>query len=226
MNKLLREEDLAAPIAVRTLHEELVDRLRALIVDGALEPGAKINEQALCDRFGVSRTPLREALRSLAGEGLVIQTPRRGAAVAAITRSDLEEAFPIVGALEALAGELAAPNLTDADLERARELQKRLEAAHRQNDLAEHRAANDEVHALIQGAAANPTLTRMIQGLDAKVSRARRMANLSADRWAQAVDEHQEILAAMEARDGARLGAVLKRHLANKLSTLLAQLPE
>ncbi|MEL6318001.1 MAG: GntR family transcriptional regulator [Pseudomonadota bacterium] len=226
MNRPLRDHDLQAPIAVRTLHDELVDRLRSLIVDGTLAPGMKVNEQMLCDQFGVSRTPLREALRSLAGEGLIVQTPRRGAMVAPITRADLEEAFPIVGALEALAGELAAPNFTDADLIAADALQTRLEAAHADGDLAAHRAANEATHALILKVAANPTLERLIRGLDARVSRARRMANLSAERWGQAVTEHREILEAMRARDGAWLGAALKRHLANKLSALRDHLPD
>lgn len=216
--------DGSDPIHRGTLHDELVDRLRDLIVEGALEPGAKVNEQALCDRFGVSRTPLREAVRSLATEGLVVLTPRRGASIAEITRQDIEEAFPIVGALEALAGELACQNITDAALARARQLQGTLEAQHGRGDLQGYSATNAEIHRLILSAAANPTLSRMLDSLDGRVRRARTLANMSDARWTAAVAEHREILAALEARDGAALGQALKRHIANKLTALCERL--
>lgn len=216
--------DGADTIPRGTLHDELVDRLRDLIVAGELAPGSKVNEQALCDRFAVSRTPLREAIRSLAAEGLVVLTPRRGAAIAEVTRQDLEEAFPIVGALEALAGELACQNISDAEVARARRLQELLEAQHRHGDLQGYSATNAEIHRLILSAAENPTLTRMLKSLDGRVRRARYLVNISGARWAAAVAEHHEILEALEARDGAALGRVLKRHIANKLRSLCEQL--
>lgn len=207
-----------------TLHDQLVDRLRVLIIEGKLEPGSKVNEQSLCERFAVSRTPLREALRSLASEGLVVLTPRRGASIAEVTRQDLEEAFPIVGALEALAGELACQNITETELARARRLQEQLVAQHRHGDLQGYSATNAEIHRLILKAAGNPTLARMLKSLDGRVRRARYLVNMSGARWAAAVAEHGEILEALEARDGARLGAILKRHIANKLASLCERL--
>ncbi|MEL6283629.1 MAG: GntR family transcriptional regulator [Pseudomonadota bacterium] len=207
-----------------TLHDELVDRLRDMIVEGDLAPGSKVNEQSLCERFAVSRTPLREALRSLAGEGLVVLRPRRGAAIAEVTRQDLEEAFPILGALEALAGELACQKITDAEIDRARALQARLVAHHRAEDLHGYSATNAEIHRLIMSVANNPTLARMLKSLDGRVRRARYLVNMSGARWAAAVAEHEEILAALEDRDSARLGAVLKLHIANKLASLCEQL--
>ncbi len=217
-------ESPIAPIATRTLHDELTDRLRTMILDCRLAPGAKVNEGALSAEFRVSRTPLREALRSLAGEGLVVLTPRRGATVAEVTRADLEEAFPILGALEALAGELACTRITEAGIGRIRALQAELEAAHAARDLAAYRRANDAIHRLILETAGNATLERLMQGLDGRVRRARAMANLAPARWAQAVAEHAEITEALAARDGERLAAILKRHIANKLAALRAQL--
>lgn len=214
---------MVEPIARGTLHDLLADRLRDLIVKGDLEPGAKVSEQALCERFSVSRTPLREALRSLAAEGLVVLTPRRGASIAEVTRKDLDEAFPILGALEALAGELACRNISDAEIARIRRLQEVLTAQHRHGDLQGYSATNAEIHQRILAAASNPTLARMLKSLDGRVRRARYMANLSGARWAAAVAEHEEILSALAARDGARLGAVLKRHIANKLASLRDQ---
>ncbi len=105
------------PISRASLHEELAVRLRKMIVEDELLPGTRIKEPELCERFAVSRTPLREAMKVLAPEGYVRLTPNRGATVAELTAEDLEEAFPVMGALEALAGELAARNATHAQIE-------------------------------------------------------------------------------------------------------------
>ncbi len=95
------------PIKRQSLHDELTERLRHLIIEGNLAPGAKLSEKDPCDTFGVSRTPLRETLKVLATEGLVELTPNRGASVARLILSDLGETFPIMGALEAVSGEIA-----------------------------------------------------------------------------------------------------------------------
>lgn len=212
-----------APIDRKLLHEELADRLRALILEGTLAPGERLTEQALCDRFGVSRTPLREALRRLTAEGLVQARPGRGVTVAALTLAELEEAFPVIGALEALAGELAVPRLTPGLIDRAAQLQDRLVRQHAARDLTGYFATNEAIHALIRETAANPTLTAQIAGLESRVRRARCMANLSDARWAAAVAEHGEIQAAIEARDAGRLSEVLRVHLANKFASLKAR---
>lgn len=204
----------------RTLHDELVDRLRRQIVEGELAPGDKINEKALCQTYQVSRTPLREALKVLAREGLVVLTPHRGAQVSMLTVEDMEEAFPVIGALEALAGELACRNATDAEIARIEALHDRMATAHDMRDRTKYFRLNQQIHDALAKAARNPTLTTMREMLDGRVSRARYYVNISAPRWDQAMEEHREILAALTARDGTRLGAVLKRHLANKLETL------
>lgn len=209
-----------------TLPSALVDSVRRMIIEGALAPGAKVNEAALCARFDVSRTPLREALRTLETEGLVVLRPRRGAIVAPFTLEELDQTFPVLAALEALAGELACPNLTDADLAHARALQRELEDSHREGDLHRYGLANAATHELIMEAAGNPTLTRMLRSLEGRARRARYLVNMSPTRWAAAVAEHRSILAAMEARDAARLSEELKLHISNKLRSLRAQLAE
>ena len=98
--------NLSAPIHRPSLHEELVDRLREMIVEDHFQPGEKIPEKSLCDSFGVSRTPLREALKVLASEGLVVLTPNRGSRVATVTPEELANTFPVLAALERLVGEL------------------------------------------------------------------------------------------------------------------------
>lgn len=88
----------------RPLHEEAAERLRDMIVEGELPPGERITEQSLCDRMGLSRTPLREAIKTLTSEGLIVLQPNRGATVASLSLDDIEDTFRVIGALEALAG--------------------------------------------------------------------------------------------------------------------------
>ena len=204
----------------RSLHDELVERLRRQIVEGELAPGEKISEKALCEAYGVSRTPLREALKVLASEGLVVLTPHRGAHVSMLTIEDLEEAFPVIGALEALAGELACANATDAEIERISMLHLKMATAYRNRDRQAYFRLNERIHEALAAAARNPTLDRMRQMVGGRVARARYHANISTARWDRAMKEHEAILAALKARDGARLGRLLKAHLANKLESL------
>jgi len=214
----------ATPLPRHTLHDLLVERLRAQIVEGALAPGEKVNEKALCEAFGVSRTPLREAMKVLAHEGLVALTPHRGAQIAHLTLADLEQAFPVIGALEALAGELACAQATDREIEEIAQLHGQMEKAWKKRDRAAYFHLNQEIHEAMARAARNPVLDQMRGMLSGRVARARYFANISTPRWDQAMKEHNEILAALKARDGERLGSVLKAHLAHKLQTLRAVL--
>jgi DNA-binding GntR family transcriptional regulator len=213
---------MTSAIPRRSLHDELVDRLRRQIVEGGLAPGDKISEKDLCETYGVSRTPLREALKVLAREGLVVLTPNRGAHVSMLTVADLEEAFPVIGALEALAGELACARATDAEIAAIARLHEKMAAAYRRGDRQGYFRLNQQIHEAMAEAARNPTLNQMRATLDGRVSRARYYANISAARWAQAMDEHEEILAALTARDAGKLGLALKSHLRHKLETLRA----
>ena len=204
----------------RSLHDELVERLRRQIVEGGLEPGQKISEKALCAAYDVSRTPLREALKVLAREGLVVLTPHRGAHVSMLTVEDIEEAFPVIGALEALAGELACERATDGEITKISFLNMKMATAYRNRDRRKYFRLNQQIHEALAAAARNPTLNQMRSTLDGRVSRARYYANIPTARWDQAMGEHDAIVAALKARDGERLGRILKDHLAHKLETL------
>src|ERR1043165_8493718 len=106
----------------RLLHETVVDRLRDMIVHGELKAGTKLNERVLCESLGTSRTPLREALKYLASEGLVRLLPNRGAIVAPLEAERVKQTFAVMGALEALAGELACRNASDGEINEIRGL--------------------------------------------------------------------------------------------------------
>ncbi len=208
------------PLERGSLTDMLLARLRDLIVEGDLAPGARVPERELCQRFDVSRTPLREALKVLASEGLIVLTPNRGATVAKLTLDDIEEMFPVMGALEGLAGELAAARITEDGLAELRALHYQMVLHWKRHELAPYFRLNQRIHELILEAAGNPTLAQMYRGLAGRIRRARYLANMSAERWANAVGEHEAILAALEVRDGPGLARILRAHLANKCETV------
>lgn len=210
----------ATPLRRRSLHEELSESLRELIVSGELPPGRKVPEKELCELYGVSRTPLREALKVLATDGLVTLEPNRGAWVSQITRQDLDEVFPVMGALEALAGELACRHITDKEIKAIRSLHDRMVGHYEARELDAYFALNQRIHEAILAAARNDTLTLQYRSLATRVRRARYVANMTPERWKRATEEHVAIMDCLETRDGAGLSAVLKRHLENKQETV------
>jgi DNA-binding GntR family transcriptional regulator len=199
-----------------SLHEKLVVLLRDLIVEGDIEPGARISERLLCERFGVSRTPLREALKVLASEGLVELLPNRGARIARLDDKDVADMFEVMAALEALAGRLACARIGEAALAEIRALHYQMLAHYMRRHLPEYFRLNQAIHEAIVEAAANPVLKATYLGLSGRIRRARYRANMSDERWAAAVAEHEEIMTALGARDGETLAAILDRHLRNK----------
>lgn len=214
----------ATPILRRPLHEDAVEQLRALIVEGELAPGARLNERVLCEQLAISRTPLREALKLLATEGLVQLLPNRGAVVAGLDPARLADTFAVMGALEALAGELVCARANDAAIADIRALHFDMLAMHARGDLAGYFRYNQQIHLRIVEASGNPVLFNTYRQLNANVRRARYMANLSRERWDAAVQEHEAILRALAARDAPRLKALLAEHLARKLSAVVGAL--
>jgi DNA-binding GntR family transcriptional regulator len=167
--------------------------------------------------LGTSRTPLREALKYLASEGLVDLLPNRGAIVAPLDRERVKQMFVVLGALEALAGELACRSASDADINEIRALHFQMLAHHARRELGDYFRLNQEIHLKIVDAGGNEPLAEIYRSLNGHVRRARYMANLSQERWDKAVKEHEEILDAITRRDGTTLQRILRDHLANKL---------
>jgi DNA-binding GntR family transcriptional regulator len=199
-----------------SLHEKLVIQLRDLIVEGEIEPGARISERLLCERFGVSRTPLREVLKVLASEGLVDLLPNRGARVARLNDKDVGDMFEVVAALEALSGRLACARISEPALADIRALHYRMIAHYLRRQLPEYFRLNQAIHEAIVDAAENPVLKATYLGLSGRIRRARYLANMSDERWAAAVAEHEKILTALSERDGEKLARILDAHLKNK----------
>ena len=201
-----------------SLHEELVERLRNLVMEDDLKPGEKVPEKELCERFAVSRTPLREALKVLASEGLVILQANRGARVAEVTREETENTFPVLAVLEELAGKLACERMDDAAVAYIERRHTAMIAAYAARDRPTYFQANQDIHkALVQGAQ-NAVLASHHKNLAMRVHRTRFMVNLSEDRWAQAIEEHEQMMEKLRARDADGLGALMKTHMMNKFA--------
>jgi DNA-binding GntR family transcriptional regulator len=200
-------------IAQHSLHDELLSRLRSMIVSGQFQPGEKIPERQLCDQFGVSRTPLREALKVLAAEGLVQLAPNRGAMVAVLTPEGLEDCLPIAMAVEALAGRLACEAITDAEIEAVKDFHKRMRAEHEAGNVA---AYLDLVHQATRAMVAstrNPLLTEICDTLFYRIGRNRLAPHISREEAREDLADQEQILKALEARQCDELAGLLKRRM-------------
>ncbi len=203
------------------LHDQLTQRLRTLLVEGRIAPGAKLNERELCEALHVSRTPLREAIKRLAAEGLVDLLPNRGAVALKLNEADVEHAFEVLAALEGLSGEHAAARASDAEIAEIRALHFEMRACHARQDLSGYYRLNARIHAAINAAARNPLLTQTYTHLNARVQALRFRTNQDSAKWQRAVLEHERMVDALAARDGAALREVLVQHLQHKRDTVL-----
>jgi DNA-binding GntR family transcriptional regulator len=201
------------PLNRRTLHDEVVDRVRNLVIEGQLAPGARIHESQLGNALGVSRTPLREALKVLASEGLIELVPGRGAVVKRLTQEDVRDMLDVLDALETLAGRLACRNASDEDIASLRAVHDDMMALYATGNRLEYYWRNQAIHAGLAALSGNALLASLHQTIAARLKRIRFIGNEEPDKWAEAVAEHEAMIAALEARDGARLAEVIHRHL-------------
>jgi len=213
---------LALPAGV--LHLQVGTRLRQLIVEGAIAPGAKLNERALAEKLHVSRTPLREAIRMLAAEGLVDLLPNRGAVAVQLTVQNIADTFEVVAGLEAQSGELAAERITDGELSEIRALHYEMLAAHTRRDLPTYYRLNAAIHTQINAAARNPVLTHTYRTVNARLQALRFRSNQDEAKWTRAVQEHERMIELLAAGDGPRLRKLLIMHVEHKRDAVLAQI--
>jgi DNA-binding GntR family transcriptional regulator len=218
---------LNSTVIVRApLHVQVAERLRILIDSGELAPGTRLNEIELCNTMGVSRTPLREAIRSLATEGLIELQPNRGAIVSIVSQEDVTEILPIMASLEGLGGRLAAMHMDQSKIAQVRKIHNQMISHYKNNEVAEYFETNRLIHELITEGSGNQTLVDTINSLSAKVRRARFTAQMTKESWAKAVSEHEEMIAALEAQDPDRLEAILVQHVETKRATILGSIEQ
>lgn len=215
---------VAAAIDRQGLSSVVTARLRAMIVEGVLPPGTRLNERVLCEQLAVSRTPLREAFKTLAVEGLVELLPNRGAVVAQMSITDIEQTFEVMGALEGLSGQLACARITDREIAEVKALHYEMLAAHARRDLPAYYKVNHAIHDRINAAAGNAVLTATYQQINARIQSLRFRSNFNQEKWDEAVREHGAMLDALEKRDGEALRALLQQHLLNKRNSVVTDL--
>jgi DNA-binding GntR family transcriptional regulator len=205
-----------------SLHGTAVAALRERIVSGQVLPGMFLREKELCEELGISRTPLREAIRTLAREGLVRLAPNRGAVVSALDLGEVEALYQAVGHLEAGAARLACRCASEDEIAEVRIIHHQMMILYVRRELQDYLALNQRIHRGIVAASHNPVLLELWDLLAPRVRRARSLANHDPARWDAAVHEHEAMLEALTARDGDRLGALMEPHYLNGLQVIRA----
>lgn len=203
------------------LHDTVVEYLRNFIVEGVLSPGTKLNERELCETLGISRTPLREAIKVLAAEGLVDIVPNRGATVTRLSEVEVREMFEVMSGLEAFSGLLACERITPEELANIKALHYTMLACHAKGDLPGYYTKNHQIHDEINRASRNNVLTDLYQSINRRLQALRFRSNFSAAKWNKAIQEHSDMIEALEARDGDRLARILRAHLLEKRDAVL-----
>lgn len=209
------------PLVPQDLTHQAAARLRTWLVEGRIAPGAKLNERVLAEALKVSRTPLREAIKLLATEGLVDLLPNRGAVAVRLTEDDIRHSFEVLAELEAMSGRLAAERITEAALAELKAQHYEMLAAYTRRDLSAYYRLNAAIHDAINRAAQNPVLTGAYRRINARVQSVRFRTNQNGAKWDRAVTEHEQMVRALEARDGTALARVLVQHLLNKRDAVL-----
>jgi DNA-binding GntR family transcriptional regulator len=221
-NKGMSADVIAIPRAA--LHQQVAHRLRQMLVENRIAPGAKLNERELAEVLHVSRTPLREAIRMLAAEGLVELLPNRGAIAVELSEADVRHTFEVMAGLEGMSGELAAQRITDAELSEIRAMHYEMMACWTRRDLSNYYRLNSRIHEAINRAAGNPVLTATYRQVNARLQALRFRSNQDEQKWKRAVKEHERMVDALAARDAAAMRDVLVQHLQHKRDVVIEQL--
>lgn len=195
-----------------SLHEQVVEKLRLIISRGDLAAGERINEAALSEALGVSRTPMREAVKLLASEGILELLPGRGARVKRFSAEELHDIFEVIGALERHAVETVVGGITPQGFAEIEKLQSRMEAELAARNRRAYFLVNQRMHALLVKLAGNPTLSATHEALTKKARHDRHITLMSDERWLESAKEHAAIHAAITARDARQAGLLMLEH--------------
>lgn len=201
------------------LRDQVRDELRKQIIHGQLKPGQRLVEQALADEFGVSRIPVREALRMLEAEGIVSVAPRVGAMVSALTRSDLEYLYEVRTALEVQVFRLAAERATPQDIQRLQQLMEQARLAANTGDHADNIKINIEFHEMVTEIVGNPFLSSMLEPLNSRLG----LLFGQSHEHERQLTEHTGLVEAIADRDGERAAAAALAHIRTSRAHALDQ---
>ena len=201
------------PIMRVSLHEEVLSRMREMLVEGRWQPRQVIPELEVCAELDVSRPPVREALKVLAAEGLVEVSPRQGAVIRIMAPDEARQVFEATGDLEAAAGRHACARASETSIARIRKLHEQMQAAFQQGRRRPYFETNQAIHRAIVEAGGNPVLAGVHQTLLARMRRIRYACTNEPEDWLGAMREHEQMLEALLARDGEALAAILITHM-------------
>ena len=199
----------------RSLHDEVVGRIRDMIIEGEILAGAHVPERIICEKLGISRTPLREAYKVLAAEGVLTLLPNRGAVVTQLTQQDVDDILRMIGLIEGTAAERACGLISAAEIHAIEDLHNQMIEYFEQRAISDYFKINQRIHAAIVAAAQSPQMQLTHSALSKRVQRYRFAGNAESARWSRAVREHEQILITLKDRDGALLNAMLQAHLRN-----------
>ncbi|MBA3478940.1 MAG: GntR family transcriptional regulator [Lautropia sp.] len=226
LDALLAVHATQAPHRKGELHRTTASVLRNMIITGVLAPGERLNERELCERLRVSRTPVREAIKTLTQEGLLQSLPNRSPVVAPLDATQTSALIDVVSTIEGLAGELAAKRISDAQVAELGILHYTMLRHHAHDELPGYFEANKAFHRRIVECADNPVLLWVWDLLALRVDRARYASNLWPTRWQKAIDEHAAILDRLAARDADAVSQRMRQHVRNGLSLAVAAADE
>ena len=207
--------------AYKPLREIVSDALRQAIRDGLLPPGERLMEIPLAEELGVSRTPIREAIRILEQEGLVVMIPRRGTYVADMSLKDVTEVFELRSILEELAAELAAERITNEEIEALEQHLVEIGNYMNENNLDKVVQADILFHEILYKASRNDRLVEMINNLREQTLRFRTLSMSQTGRLAKTWDEHRQLVEAISDRDVERARQIARIHMEESEKTLL-----
>ena len=214
--------DISLPVnEYLPLRDVVFEALRQAILGGKLLPGERLMEIHLANQLGVSRTPVREAIRKLELEGLVIMIPRRGAVVAEITRTDLEDVLEVRMALEELAVRKACVNITDTQLTELARASRRFAECVKHDDLTASAQADVDFHEIISSATGNRRLIHILDNLREQIYRYRLENLKDKGAYPALIRQHAEILSALEARDEERAAKAIRSHIEEQRRSIL-----
>ena len=211
----------SAKIPTTALYQEVASRLRERIYSHDLTPGVAIDEQTLAEEYGISRTPMREALKVLHAEGLVVLEPRRGCFVTELDEEDIDELFPLMALLEGRCAYEAVRKATAADIRRVEELHNKLEKLAAANDVEKYFECNCQFHELVQKLARNKWLERTTNDLRKFLKLMRGRQLYLPGRLQQSLVEHRMLLAAFQSHNYAAAEKIMHDHLINQRTALL-----
>ena len=200
----------------KTLSQQVCDQLAEEIIRGALVPGLRLDEQSLADRFGVSRSPVRDALRQLAATRLVLYLPHRGFSVASVDSNELKGLFETAGEIEALCAKWCALRSDAAERKHLQFVHEQSARALKQRDVKSYAGFNDDMHNLIYAGAHNNVMSELAQNLRQRLLPFRSKVFFTThNRMRASHDEHAELISAIVAQNGARAAAAMQEHAAH-----------